>query len=292
MPNDYDKVIKENFEPLLPHLLRKVLGLELPRMVDLKDKIQITTEREMDNLKKVLHDDPSLDFGLHWEIQSSDEDMRSRNLLYYAIYYEKYRLPLQQIVIYVGEKTPTQIVKNQLEIRGLTLNFSVLDLKSVPKEVFLHSDTPEEVVLAILCDFGEDQPVEVIRQILQHLLKLIGRVPRLKKYQHQLAVLSRLRKLEVPTKNEIVAMPVQYDINTDGLYLEGLSKGMEKGIEKGIEKGLQKGLQKGVGLHSEETVLRMLRAGRFGMQEIMALVDVTETFILKVAAKHKLNIPK
>ena len=52
MPNDFDKIFKENFELLLPHLLRKVLGLELPRLEDLKDKIQVTVEREMDNLKK------------------------------------------------------------------------------------------------------------------------------------------------------------------------------------------------------------------------------------------------
>lgn len=25
MPNDFDKIFKENFEPLLPHLLRKLL---------------------------------------------------------------------------------------------------------------------------------------------------------------------------------------------------------------------------------------------------------------------------
>lgn len=77
MPNDYDKIIKENFDELFPHLLKVVLGLSLPHLEDLKDKFQITLERELDNLKIAVHDDPALNYGLHWEIQTSDEDMRA-----------------------------------------------------------------------------------------------------------------------------------------------------------------------------------------------------------------------
>ena len=115
MPNDFDRVLKENFEALLPYLLRKVLGLELPQLEDLKDKIQVTVERKMDNLKKVVHPNPAMDYGLHWEIQTADEDMRRRNLLYYALFLEKYNLPLKQIVIYVGSTAPKKILQNVIE---------------------------------------------------------------------------------------------------------------------------------------------------------------------------------
>ncbi|HMQ59795.1 MAG TPA: hypothetical protein PKE06_03955 [Flavilitoribacter sp.] len=37
-------------------------------------------------------------------------------------------------------------------------------------------------------------------------------------------------------------MPIHYDIETDGLYLEGIEIGIKKGIEKGIEKGIGRGL--------------------------------------------------
>lgn len=99
MPNDYDRILKENFEPLLPHLCRVLLGLDLSRMEPMEAKIQVTTERELDNLKKVVHDDPTHDYGLHWEIQSDDEDMRRRNLLYYALFHHTAALPLKQIVL-------------------------------------------------------------------------------------------------------------------------------------------------------------------------------------------------
>ena len=161
-----------------------------------------------------------------------------------------------------------------MDAEGLRLEFAVIDLKSVPKEVFLHSDTPEEVVLAILCDFGADQPEQVIRQILQHLLKLIGRLPRLKKYQQQLQVLSRLRKLEIPTKKEISAMPIHYEIEQDGLYLEGIEKGIEKGIERGIEKGIEQ--------HQHDTVVRGLHAGVLSLEMIANLAGVSLEYVLKV----------
>jgi hypothetical protein len=42
MANKYDKIIKENFEELLPSLFRIALNLELPRLVDLKDRFHVT----------------------------------------------------------------------------------------------------------------------------------------------------------------------------------------------------------------------------------------------------------
>ena len=286
MPNDFDRIFKENFEPLLPHLLRKILGLELPRLEDLKDKIQVTLEREMDNLKKAVHDDPRLDYGLHWEIQSADEDMRHRNLLYYALFVQKYSLPLKQIVIYVGNDRPKKVLQNVLQLEGLRLEFQVVNLREIPKDTFLHSEVPEEVILAILGDFGAEQPEKVIRQILQHLLKLIGRVPRLKKYQYQLHTLSRLRKLEAETKREILTMPIHYEIETDALFLEGIEKGFEKGIEKGIEKGFEKGFEKGTEQGREQTkyefVARLLRQGLLSKEMIAAAADVGLDFVLRV----------
>lgn len=284
MPNDYDKVLKENLEELMPHLLHKVMGLDLPKLEDMKDKIQVTVEREMDGLKKVVHEQqPWLDFGLHWEIQSTHEDMRARLLVYYALFFQKYGLPLKQIVVYIGNDPPRKILENKLVLEGLRLEFVVVDLKNIPKEVFLYSDTPEELVLAILCDFGSDQPQQVIRQILQHLSKIIGRVPRLKKYQKQLQVLSRLRKLEVPTKNEIATMPIHYDIETDGLYLEGLEKGIKKGIKKGVEKGVEQGIEQ----QRRESAAQILRNGSFSIIEVARLLGVSEQFVQSVADELK-----
>lgn len=274
VPNDYDKILRENLDALLPFIARKLLGLDLSRTEMLKDKIQVTLEREGDYFKKVLHDNPSDDYGLHWEFQSTDEDMRGRNLLYYGLFFQKYKIPLRQIVVYLGNETPRFIQQNTLEIRGLHLNFEVIHLREVPKETFLNSDVPEEIVLAILCDFGTDRPEHVIRMILQHLMKIVGRIPRLQRYQRQLHVLSRLRKLHPISLKEIKAMPIHYDIETDELYLAGREKGREEGLEKGVEKGVE--------LHQHDTVVRLLRTDRFSDQEIAGFAGVKVEYVRKV----------
>lgn len=53
LPNDYDKILRENLDALLPFIAQKLLGLDLSRTETLKDKIQVTLEREGD----LLHDD-------------------------------------------------------------------------------------------------------------------------------------------------------------------------------------------------------------------------------------------
>jgi flagellar biosynthesis/type III secretory pathway protein FliH len=138
----------------------------------------------------------------------------------------------------------------------------------------------------------------VVRQILEHLVKLIGRVPRLKKYQKQLHVLSRLRKLTVITKNAIDAMPIHYDIETDELYLEGIEKGIEKGreegrvqgIEQGIEKGIEKGVEEGVRLKAEENVINMLKREQFTLRDITEIINVSEEFVLEIAQRLGLKV--
>jgi predicted transposase YdaD len=287
MPNDYDKIIKENFDELLPHMLKVVFGLDVPNLLNLKDKLQITIEREMDHLKMVVHEDPAKNYGLHWEVQSTDEDMRRRNLLYYGLFYERYQLPLRQYVIYIGDQPAKKILNNSLHFESLTYNFEVVALKTISKDLFLQSDKPEVVILAILADFGKDKPEKVIKQILEHLLKIVGRVPSLKKCHQQLLVLARLRKLEVITKAEIILMPIHYEIETDGLYLEGIEIGVEKGIgigiEKGMEKGMEKGIEKGIEKTNTEAVTRMLRQQKFTLADIMLIQNVSESFVRKIA---------
>jgi hypothetical protein len=146
----------------------------------------------------------------------------------------------------------------------------VINLRDIPKELFLTSNIPEEVILAVLCDFGSDPPEKVIRIILNNILKIVGRVPRLQKYQRQLHVLSRLRKLHPVSLKEIKAMPIQYDIETDELYLAGIEKGIEKGEELGVEK------------HQHETVVRLLKTGRFSDKEAAEFAGVTEHYVRKV----------
>jgi len=65
MANNYDRIFKENIESMLLPLLEKVLGLIPPKLVPIDAKMQMTHESEMDNIRRVVHEeDAALDYGL------------------------------------------------------------------------------------------------------------------------------------------------------------------------------------------------------------------------------------
>lgn len=271
MANNYDRIFKENIESLLLPLLNKLLGLKPPKLAPIDAKMQVTQEAEMDHIRRVVHDDPAQDYGLQIEFHISDEDLRKRNLLHYALFHHITGLPLRQIVIYGGTlANPNHIHQNQLSLSGLDLQYEVIVLKQIPKEQFLHSEIPEEVILAILCDFGEDEPTSVVRQILQNLKRILRKSNRIKKFQKQLLILSRLRKMELIVKTEVEAMTIHYDIETDGLFLKGIEEGIERGIEEGIE------LEKQVFVH------KLWSLQEFSLEKIALMVDVSHERLLEI----------
>ena len=205
--------------------------------------------------------------------------MRKRNLLHYALFHHITGLPLRQIVIYGGTlANPNHIHQNQLTLSGLDLQYEVIVLKQIPKELFIHSNVPEEVVLAILCDFEGEQPEQVVRQILQHLHKICRNANRIKKYQKQLLILSRLRKMELIVKTEVEAMTIHYDIETDGLFL----KGIEEGLEKGLEQGLEQGIEQGIELEKQVFVQKLWSLQEFSLEKIALLVDVSPERLMEM----------
>jgi hypothetical protein len=290
MANSYDRIFKENIESLQWALLRKLLKIDPPKLVPVPAKIQATQEIEMDHIRRVVHDDPALDYALQVEFHIPDEDLRKRNALHYAIFMTISDLDLRQIVIFGGMNTPKHITQNILIKRGLSLAFEVIVLKNIPKEEFINSTVPEEVVMAILCDFGKDKPEEVISKILHNLKKILKKTDKIKKYQKQLVILSRLRKLEIVTKKEVEEMTIHYDIETDGLYLEGiekgleqgLEKGLEQGLEKGLEKGLEQGLEKGISIKEREVTLNLWNTQSFPLHEIAFFVGISEEQVMRI----------
>ena len=282
MANSYDRIFKENIESLQLHLLRKILGINPPKLAPIDAKMQVTQEAEMDNIRRVVHEDSSLDYGLQIEFHVSDEDLRKRNFLHYALFHQITSLPLRQVVIYGGMEKGTQIKKNHLTLRGIDLQFEVIVLRKIPKELFLNSKVPEEVILTILCDFGEDSPDQVVESILGTLTSLLKRSNQIKKYQKQLLILSRLRKMELIVKTQVEAMTIHYDIETDGLYLQGIEEGIEQGIEQGIELGIEKGIEQGVELEKREFIQTLWSLQEFPLDKIALMVKSPVEQVIEV----------
>ncbi len=277
MANHYDRIFKENIEPLIPVIARKIFGLKINQTEDIKDKLQYTLEKEADYLQKVIHDDPENDYILHVECQVKDDtEMLSRMLLYRAIVYHLFKLPVRQYVFFIGEKASK--MDCLLAQEDLTYSFRLKNIHQFSYKNFIDSDIPEEVVLAILADFEGINPTKVIEEIVKRLQQISDKSLRLSKYEKQLEILSKLRKLQKQTIQTITQMGWEYELETDIRYLQGVEKGEEKGIAKGIEQGIEITKEK----DNYRFVVSLLSETKFSAEKIARLADVTIEFIEKV----------
>jgi hypothetical protein len=172
MSGKFDKILKENIKPIEIPLLRKLLGIDTSQLVPYDAKMQITFEREMDHIRIVKHKNNKLDYGLQLEFHTSNEDLRKRNLVHYSFFHHNTGLRLKQVIIYIGRDKATLIKRNHLRHKDLQHRFKVIILEEVPKDMFIDSDIPEEVIIAILCDYGNDSREEVAQKILSRLSQL------------------------------------------------------------------------------------------------------------------------
>jgi hypothetical protein len=78
MENIYDKIVKEIIEPLLPPLAEIAFDLHLEETQEIKDKIQVTIERESDHNRILLYKDPKKNETLHLEFHVSDKTSANR----------------------------------------------------------------------------------------------------------------------------------------------------------------------------------------------------------------------
>ncbi|PWK27966.1 putative transposase/invertase (TIGR01784 family) [Arcicella aurantiaca] len=275
MANHYDRIFKENIEPMIPFIARKLFGIkEIKQSEDIKDKLQYTLEKEADYLQRIIHPNPEDDYILHVECQVKDDnEMLSRMLLYRGIIYHKFKMPVKQFVFYIGNGVSK--MQTFLGQEELTYAFHLRDINHFSYESFIASNVPEEVVLAILSDFDGVKPEIIITKIIARLQQLTDKKLRLTKYEKQLEILSKLRKLQKQTIQTITEMGWEYELETDIRYLQGIERGEQKGIERGIEKGmLQKAIEKDI-----EFVTTLLKTTDFDVSRIAELTKTSIEFV-------------
>ena len=258
-------------------LSEKYLGIRITRSEELKDKLQTTIEKEPDFIR-VVETDQQERFILHLEFQSVDEEgMIYRLQEYHGILRKKYGLPVKQFVIYLGQKASR--MQTRLSPEEVFQGFGLKSLREYAHHSLLSSPIPEEIILAILSDFGDRKPAEVLRGILSKLRAISPEEITLRKYIRQLSVLARLRNLTQETQKQIQDMGLTYNVTEDFLYQQGIEKGIEQGIERGIEKGIEKG--------TKAMIVRMLNDKTLTVEKIAELAEVAVGYVRQVAKALK-----
>jgi hypothetical protein len=271
--NDYDKILKENIASLFLPLSEKYLGIKISRSTELKDKLQTTIEKEPDFLRMV-ETEQGEKFILHLEFQSANEEgMIYRMQEYYGLLRKKYRFPVKQFVIYLGQKASR--MQTRLAPEEIFEGFTLKSLKEYSYQALLNSERPEEIILTVLSNFENQKPGEILKRILSKLKGISQEEITLRKYIRQLVVLARLRNLTQETHKQITDMGLTYNITEDFLYKQGVEKGIEKGVEKGQK------------VREKEFIAEMLKDGTLTMEKIAALAKVSLDYVQQIAREIK-----
>ena len=274
MPGKYDKILRENIETIIPFIIEHLLGIPFDATNVIKDKLQVTIERETDYLCLLVRS-PDHEM-LHIEFQTeSHKRMAARMMLYNAVIYERYELPVRQFVIYLGQSKKPNIPV-QIKTPYLDFSYKLINIRDIPSALFLKADTPEGVILAVLGEFDHLPAKEIIQKILQRLQELTTDKNRLQKCVVHLRMFSQLRKLQIETIKQIDIMPLKIDIRKDPYFIKGLTEGKAEGIE--LER-----LEK-----SKLFVIRLLKNTDFDDEKIALLVDVTVDFVKNIRQQQSL----
>lgn len=276
--NIYDKVFKENIDAVINNLIRKILKIEIVYAEKIIVKLQRTREREADYLEKVI-DKNGEEFILHIEYQThNDSDMVYRMLDYCSLLLKKYKLPIEQYVIFLGDGKPTMLTK--ISHRNIHFNYQLIDIKRIDYHEFINSETPEEILLAILADFKKQSLQNVIEEIVNKLGQTVDLSLESEKLFQQLLVFGRLRNLQEKIQEIMNSISKYIDIKEDFLYKQGLEEGVEKGVEQGIEQGIEQGVEK--------TVVNFLMKSNLSIEQIADFAGVSLTYVIAIKQKHSL----
>ena len=270
--NKFDKILKENFEAVLPPFLERYFGLNIVAFEKLDPKLQTTIEKETDFIRIVTTAEGER-FILHIEFQAKNEsDMIYRIKEYDGIIQRKYQLEIRHFVIFLGAGKMT--MRTQLHENEVFRGFEVLNLNELNYDDFLMSQIPEEIIFAILCDFKGEQEEKIVRSILTKLQKVSGHPNKLQKFVKQLHMLSQLTNLDDIVDKVREEMPVFIDITQNALYKRG---GRETLAE-----------------HNRLSIIRMLERD-MPIKDIAEIIDVSIDDVIAIknemdkAAKEKRN---
>ena len=225
--NVFDRIFRENSPRMIAWIERR-FGYQIKEYELLKEKIAKTLEREIDFLCKIITKTDKI-LLLHMEFQSADNnEMVYRMQEYHALISRKYKLPVRQIVMYLGEEESKMIT--QLPATGVYTGFELVSIHKIDIEEFISDQFPEIIILALLSNYEKDHIEKVLHTIVGNIKKTVKHKDTLNRYINQLLLFSRLRNLEKTVTKILEDMPITYEIDIEKDYL--YKRGVEKGIEK------------------------------------------------------------
>ncbi len=245
MAHEYDKIVKENILPSITTLLKKALGVEIAHFEVVFPELTYTVEKDADFI--LLATDKTGNKKLyHIEFQvKNDTTMLTRMLVYYALLYYHYQVPVKQVLFFMGNVKPSMSYELPLD-RGV-YSYDIHNLRDFSYYEFLASNVPEVVLMALLADFHGEKKEDVVTTILEKLRSITRSDLALMRYVKQAQMLGQLRSLRSIitnlSKNMLAEIFEPLPIEEEMSYLIGESKGKAEGKAEGEAKKLNEMVQ-------------------------------------------------
>ena len=225
-----DIVSKEVLQHLAADIANILLALDIEQdSVELLQTEQQRVEsRRADMVARMRKRQTGEKLILHVEIQNAnDNTMPIRMLRYLSDILLQY--PDEQVyqyVVYIGKRNLS--MPNQLVQPAFSYQYYLLDMHDIDCSLLLMQDTPEALVIAILCDFKERPTQDVVNYIVTRLHELTGDdEQRFRNYYQMLETLAENRDLQTNLA-EAKDMLTQVDVTHFSTYRWGLEAGIKQ----------------------------------------------------------------
>ncbi|QQZ29509.1 hypothetical protein HMY34_12395 [Thiothrix subterranea] len=262
------------------------LGVEMDSVELLDTAQQRVEQRRADLVARMRRQADGQDFILHIEIQNqNDSSMPLRMLRYFTdIQLAHPGYSIHQHLIYIGRDRLT--MPDHFNAPTLAYHYPILDMHNVDCSLLLEQDTPDALVLAILCDFKGKPTQDMVNYIVLRLRELMGEDERgFRNYFEMLETLAENRDLQ-PNIKEAEQMLTQVDVTKFASYSWGMRDGIEKGIEKGIEQGIERGRKEGEFKKAQEVARSLLQLGVIPEADIARIAGLSLEEVQKLRVQH------
>jgi hypothetical protein len=222
-----DIVTKSLIEALATCLVTRLL--KIPVVTDsiewLDTEQHRVEDRRADMVVRVQSRKDSAPCILHLEIQNNNHSQMPLRMLRY---YTDIRLrwpqePLRQYLIYTGKAR----LNMPSGLPEFNYHYELIDMRAIDCALLLSEDTPDALVLAILCDFKERSAQDIVSYIIQRLYQLTHQHDEtFRRYLHMLELLSENRDLQNTVK-ETEQMLTDFNIEKLPSFQIAMEKGME-----------------------------------------------------------------
>lgn len=277
---------------VLGHLAADIANLLLNLGVDANSVELLDTEqqrveqRRADLVARMRSTADNEPFILHIEIQNhNDSSMPLRMLRYFTDIQLAYpQDSIHQHLIYIGKERLS--MPDHFAARAFTYRYSLLDMHTVDCSLLLTQDTPDALVLAILCDFRGRPEQEMVNYIVLRLRELMGEDEKgFRNYFEMLETLAENRDLQ-PQLEEAEKMLTEVDVTKFASYRWGMRDGLQQGIQQGRSQGLEQGLQQGELKKAQEIARQLLQLGVIPEAEILRITGLNAEQLAASRPQH------